>query len=269
MNKSRFAHHVAKESKRTILGELVKFVKGDWVSGPDKDLISPDEAFVAVMDTSTIGFVKWGDGEIIDAKMGLVANGFCMPQRRDLDDFDSKNWPVDKNGDRVDPWQATSLLVLASLDSPHDLYTFSTSSEGGRGAILDLEETHSQTTEGAGEYPVVTLGVGGYYHKDQTIGRVKTPVLKIVDAVDAGPFNALIARARGGASFIPMSSPVLIESAHTDLIAIAGGERAGEGTPPHEEVPEGYQGDDPSDDLGKDVPSEGQHMGIPGVQSAR
>jgi hypothetical protein len=246
MNKSRFAHHVAKESKRTILGKLVRFIKGDWVEGPDKDLIPPGEGFVAIMDTSTIGFVKWGGGEIIDAKMGLVANGFCMPHRNELGDLDSEDWPVDKNGDRVDPWQATSLLVFASLGSPHDLYTFSTSSVGGRGAILDLEEIHSQTTEGAGEYPVVLLETDFYKHKDSTIGRVYVPVFKVVGAVDAGPFNAMIARTRGGAAFLPTSVRA--------PIAITGGDPAGDGAPAYDEVPEGDRGVDPGDALGGDVP---------------
>ena len=46
--------------------------------------------------------------------------------RSDLDDFDSETWEVDEDGDRMDPWQKTTLIVLVSATVPHDLFTFST-----------------------------------------------------------------------------------------------------------------------------------------------
>lgn len=132
MSVSKFALYAAEGSNCKVLGKLVKYVKGEWQMGPNKDLISPDKRFVAVMDTLTVGWMKWVDGEQVDGKMGLVADGFRPVRRDELGDLDRKDWKVAKNGDRIDPWQKTTMMVFASATAPHDLYTFTTNSEGGR-----------------------------------------------------------------------------------------------------------------------------------------
>jgi hypothetical protein len=222
MKQSRFAQYAAEESKRRFLGKLIKFVKGEWQMGLNRDPISSSQRFVAVMDTLTIGYMKWVGGEIVDHKMGLVADGFRAAHRNDLDDLGGENWEASEYGDRIDPWQKTKLLVLVSPTAPHDLFTFSTSTEGGGNAIGDLCAAHGASTEGAGLYPVVTLGTDSYQHSNRAFGRVKVPVFKIVDCVEAAPFNALVAEARGGAGFMPASasSPAL-DTPDMSHIAIA------------------------------------------------
>jgi hypothetical protein len=127
--------------------------------------------------------------------------------RRDLDDYDSKSWKADENGDLVDPWQQTTLLVLVSPAEPHDLFTFSTSTEGGKSALNDLCIAHARTTENLGEYPIVTLKTGSYLHKIKSRGRIEVPVFEVVNRVEADRFNAIVAGARGGAGFIPTTLP--------------------------------------------------------------
>jgi hypothetical protein len=216
---SKFAQYVAKESKRMFPGTLVKYVQGEWQMGPDKAPISPNKRFVAVVDTVMAGFFKWGGGAVTDHKMGLVADGFLAPHRDELDDLSNENWETNEYGERQDPWQKTSLFVLIAANEPHDVVTFTTTTAGGQGAILDLCEAHLRTTEGNEQYPVVMLTSGSHPHKNRAFGHVKVPVFKIVDCVEAGPFNAIVAEARGGAGFIPMSPP------GTGPIAIANGRR--------------------------------------------
>ena len=110
--------------------------------------------------------------------------------------------------------------MLASASEPHELYTFSTTTVGGQSAIGDLCEAHARTTEGVGQYPVVTLGTGAYDHKIKSRGRVHVPVFRVVDCVEAGPFNAMVAEERGGAGFIPTSPPAL---STPDAVAITSG----------------------------------------------
>jgi hypothetical protein len=251
MGKSRFAQFAVEGSRRMFLGTLLKFVKGDWLMGPDKDLVPPDMRFVAVMDTATIGFFKWADGKPVDHKTGLIADGFRMPQRRDLDDFDSKSWRVDENGDRVDPWQQTTLLVLVSPDEPHDLFTFSTSTVGGEGAVTDLCGAHGRTTEGVGQYPVVTLTGDSYDHRIKSRGSVKVPVFKIVDSVAADEYNRIVAEARGGADFVPTSPPAL---GTADPIAIASERQPP--TPPKPPAIEGVSIEDAPPEDAPEGPSE-------------
>ena len=235
MKTSMFAQFAAEGSKRMFVGDLIKFVKGKWQVGADRDLISPDEPFVAAMETLTVGYLKWSaDGKPVDSQMGLVADGFRPPHRNELGDLDSKTWKVGENGrDRVDPWQETTLIVLISATEPHDLYTFSTSTVGGQGAIGDLCKAHARTTEGAGQYPVVTLASDSYQHKIPSRGRIDVPVFRVVDCVEAGPFNAMVAEARGGAVFIPTSPPALVTSG-TGPTAIARGMGS---TEPNDDIP--------------------------------
>ena len=207
MKTSRFAQYAAEGSKRMFVGTLIKCTKGEWQMGPDRDLISPNTRFVAVMDTATTGYLKWVGGNQVDGRMGLVADGFQPPHRNELDDLDREKWETDDDGARKDPWQKTDLLVLVSPTAPHDLYTFSTSSVGGASALADLCGAHARTTEGVGQYPVVTLDSDSYLHKIKSRGRIYFPVFKIVDSVEAAPFNAMVAEARGGAGFIPATLP--------------------------------------------------------------
>ena len=248
MKTSKFAQYAAEGSKRLL--------------GADEALISSSLSFVAVMDTVTIGHIKWVGGKPVDHRMGLVADGFHAVHRNDLDDLDSKNWETDENGARIDPWQKTALLVLASPAAPHDLHTFSTSTVGGHGAVNDLCEAHAKTTEDLGQYPVVTLASDSYLHKDRKVGRVDVPVFKIVDCVEAGPFNAVVAEARGGAGFIPTSPPALGTS-RIGPIAIGSGKASWGGPPwPHDD-----DGDDDGplppdpDDSTIPYPSKGERVG--------
>ena len=44
-----------------FIGGLVKHVKGEWQMGSAKDLIPPDQRFIAVMATPTVGYLPvWG-----------------------------------------------------------------------------------------------------------------------------------------------------------------------------------------------------------------
>ena len=203
MGNSKFALYAAETSKRTFLGDLLKYNKGVWTG--DKVPIPPEELFVAVMNSLTIGFVKWADGKVVDDELGLVVDGYRPPHRNELGDLDSTSWEKEKDGAHKDPWQKTTMLVFVSLNEPNDVKTFSTGSIGGEGAIAALCEAHGRTTEGVGQYPVLQLASDSYQHKIKSYGTVYVPVFKIVDNVDAAPFDAIVAEERGEAAFMPAS----------------------------------------------------------------
>ena len=144
--------------------------------------------------------------------------------------------------------------MLVSATAPHDLYTFTTTTVGGKNAIVDLCEAHAQDHRRTGEYPIVRLATDSYPHKIKARGRVKVPVFKIVDCVEAEPFNAMIAGARGGAGFIPTSPPAPLTSG-MGPIAIASGRRPPAPPAPHDEYDEpplpdpDDPGPEPSDDF--------------------
>ena len=138
---------------------MLKFTKGVWEQGLNRASVPSAKTFVAIMNTLMEGHIKWAEGRPVDAAMGLVADGFQPMERDDLGDLDPEEWEIDENKKRQDPWQSTTLLVFVSAEPPHEVYTFSTSTVGGQGAVGALCEAHARATEDAGQYPVVTLAV--------------------------------------------------------------------------------------------------------------
>ena len=226
--------------------------------GPDKDLISSDKAFVAVMDTLTVGYIKWcADRKPSTAGWASSLTG-SSPRPQELDDLDSENWEVGDNGDRIDPWQLTNLLVLVSADEPYDPFTFSTSSQGGRSAIADLCEAHGDDRRRR-RYPVVLLETDPTA-SDRMSGSIKVPVLKIIDAVDVQPVQRPDRWDPRRRALIPT------------LAAIAPPRRQWRGGRRRLPTPRRRKAIRATIRamLSKGMcPSEGEHMGLPGVQSAR
>ena len=140
MRTSKFALYAAETSKRTFVGDLLKYNKGVWTGG--KTPVPPDELFVAIMNALTVGFVKWGGGQVTDSEMGLVVDGYRPPHRNDLDDNDSTTWEKEDDGALKDPWQKATMLPFVRVDPPNEVFTFSTATVGGEGAIAVLCEAH-------------------------------------------------------------------------------------------------------------------------------
>jgi len=113
-----------------IIGELLKFAKGDYLAGQDNRLVPTGTRLVAAMETLETGWVRWADVKPTDRRMGLVVEGFTPAWRKELGDLDKALWERDDRGEPRDPWQKTEQIVLAD---PRDgtLFTFTTSSEGG------------------------------------------------------------------------------------------------------------------------------------------
>lgn len=89
----------------------------------------------------------------------------------------------------------------------------------------------------------MTLGGGEYQHREY--GRVDVPVFEIVGEIEAGPFNALVAEARGGAGFLPAAASAL--TSNVGPIAITGGEGTWDDPPspdPDDPGPDYPSGDD-------------------------
>jgi hypothetical protein len=91
------------------------------------------------------------------------------------------------------------------------VYTFTTSSNGGRTAVDDLLMEVSGYP--AGIYPVVELQTSSYMHSKREIGRVKVPVFKTVGKVESALFDRVIAQALGrSAPATEMSEPAPVSA---------------------------------------------------------
>lgn len=164
-----------------IVGELLKFSKGDWLAGQEADELPQYTKLVALMTTLTVGWQKWEYQKPVAYRMGLLVDGFIPPRRDELGDTDDATWEVDDEGRPKDPWQLTNYLQLCDPTDATKIYTFTTASKGGLGAVGKLCKEYGRESEKrADQWPMVTLGSGSYAHKDRSLGRIKFPEMLIV-----------------------------------------------------------------------------------------
>ena len=164
-----------------IVGRLIKFGKeGTFITADDDAAVAEGTEFTVLADQTLIGWLRFRDDAPPDRVMGLLYDGFRMPQRAELGDVDPANWPAGLSGAPEDPWRHHIYLVLQHADTA-ELFTFATSSMTGRRAAGNLlrhydrmQRTHPN------ELPVVKLRVGGFQHRDERIGWVSTPVFAVV-----------------------------------------------------------------------------------------
>jgi hypothetical protein len=161
-----------------IVGQLLKFSKGDYLAGQEGTEIALGSKFVAIMDQLMVGWIKWRDATPVEHVMGLVSNGYVPPKRAELDDNDEDSWDTNDDGHPRDPWQFSNYLVVVEPKEKTP-YTFTTSSKGGLGAIGELCKFYGKAMrERPDDFPVIELGVGSYMARDKSRGRIKFPILK-------------------------------------------------------------------------------------------
>ena len=170
----------------SIVGRMVKFDTkgGQFFTADDDEEISADDDFVVLADQTLIGRVKFnGKGEPPDRRMGLLYDGFVMPDRKDLGDTDQAKWEIGLDGKPADPWQHHIYLVLQN-GATGELFTFATSTDTGRRAAGNLLRHYDRLTKTHPDmYPVVRLKVGGFNHRDERVGWVSTPMFAVVGRI--------------------------------------------------------------------------------------
>ena len=192
-------------SQRALVGTLVRFNKGDWLSGKDDDEIEVGTKFTAIMDQLEIGWMKWVDSKPESREMGKLSEGFRPPRRNALGDTDEAQWDVDNSGKPRDPWQYTQHLVMRTPgttgEDDEDLFTFATSSRGGINAVGELCKVYGkQMRMRPDEWPVVEIGVDKYKHPNKEYGIIKVPTLSVVGWEPKVPAKKLAAPARRAAA---------------------------------------------------------------------
>jgi len=190
--RNAFESYGQQMSISSITGTLIKFNKGDWVTGDDEDLDDNME-LVANMDQLMVGWIKWVDNRPAEQIMGPVAEGYQAPRRNELGDTNQDEWETDDQNRPRDPWQFSNYIVLKEPGqdaSTDNLYTFATSSKGGLGAIGALcREYGKDMRRRPDQYPIIRLGTDSYNHREY--GRTKVPLLTIVGWEPKAQFEAV------------------------------------------------------------------------------
>jgi hypothetical protein len=164
-----------------IAGRLVKWSKeGKFIYHDTGEEVPETDAFVALCPETLVGWMKFKKDGPPDRAMGLLYDGFVMPDRSELDEQDPTSWELGLDGKPADPWQNTIYLVLQHGDTA-ELATFTTSSKTGRRAVGNLLRHYERMLKThPGELPVVNLKKGGFAHRDERIGWVATPAFAVV-----------------------------------------------------------------------------------------
>jgi hypothetical protein len=171
-----FEAAAAEGAERILKGDLLKFSDGHWLVGREALPMKQDVRLV-VMATAA-AWVKWEGGKPV--RYIVRQAGVPFPEREELGDLDESKWEPGPDDKPRDPWQSTRFVHLTNPETA-SLFTFTTTSWGGRGAVIDLADAIVRY-RGArpGAHPVVVLQSAPMQTK---FGKKWRPVFQIVDWV--------------------------------------------------------------------------------------
>lgn len=175
-------------TQQRLVGDMMKFSKGDFVAGLDQREIPLGTRFAANMAALMVGWLLWEDNKPAEQLMGLISDGFRPARRADLGHTDKELWELDDQGVPQDPWQLSNYLILK--DENGTLYTFVTSSTGGRQAIGELCKVYGkEMRQHPGMCPIIELDAGKYKHSNPRYGWIKFPKFKVTGWVPQAIFD--------------------------------------------------------------------------------
>ena len=156
---------------------LLKFKKGDYVSGSDGKAVPLQSQFTAYCSNWTKCWVKFLNGELADRKM-YKWDDKNIPKRVQLDEQDQSKWPLGLDGKPNDPWVYQYILPMENDDEVRLLFV--TSSVGGRRAVADLCKAYARhmARTGVRAQPLISLGVTDMPTK---YGGTKRPFFPIIE----------------------------------------------------------------------------------------
>jgi hypothetical protein len=167
-------HHLreaARKHKQTRLNmPLLKFTKGDFVLGKDKENVSLGTEFVALVLEARHGVECWDGRERTAQNIGRVASSFKV------EDVERLN-AIERMSDEK-PWRHVVCLPLVTADG-RDMMLFKSSSAGGRYAFYHLID---QYVPGASRRPskVPRIALGSSSYESKKYGRIQEPTFTIV-----------------------------------------------------------------------------------------
>jgi hypothetical protein len=150
-------------------------VKGKYEIGDDE--VPSGTEYIAHIDQTCRGWVKFEDSKVVGRYIGKIADGFRPQPREELSDADPKKWKEeDADGKPRDPWVKQWFVPLIGVEG-NDFVTFVTGSHGGANAICNLLRVYGHRMAD-GFLPIIALKTSSYKHKKY--GRIEEPDFPIV-----------------------------------------------------------------------------------------
>lgn len=162
-------------------GTFLKFSKGDWLIGKDRDEREINgKELIADLGNLQLGWRKWDNKRIAEQHIGPVAESYIPPQRNALGDLDDTLWERDDKGNPIDPW-VFGLYMRLIDPGTGEAFIWSATSGGAKKAVGKLTKEFSKQRKSNPQQctPVVKLETDAYQHPKY--GRVKVPLLTVVD----------------------------------------------------------------------------------------
>ena len=162
----------AEATERTIKGAILKFADRRWTSGKEAASVKDGTKLVALATTAM--WVRWEDGRPVEQ---LVRRpGERLPERENLSHTNEDEWPTGPGNEPQDPWQNTRLVYLVDPDTA-EAFTFSTSSWGGRSAVIELgDQIRRMRAAHPDAAPIVELRAA---EMPTRFGRKSKPAFKV------------------------------------------------------------------------------------------
>jgi hypothetical protein len=192
----RFRQAAVRNTRFTLMGQGLRFRKGDWLFGSDKQKIADGTRFTAIMGEARNGWIKWNADKTSTNIVGKIADGFEPPPLETLDCRDEAQWPIGLDGKKQDPWRPVVYLPLVSMDG-EQLLTFTSATKTGRPAFWKLVDRYAWAgRKHPGQYPIIEIQATGY--QDKRFGWIDTPSFKIVGWTDRPNVAQLTGDGDGG-----------------------------------------------------------------------
>jgi hypothetical protein len=160
-------------SQRVLRGTLIRFADWNWSRGKEAEPIEKGTQLIAT--GTAAAWVKWQGGKPVETR--LRQPGAAMLEREELGNTDESLWEVGADKRPKDPWAHTRFVYMLDPMTA-EAYTFSTSSFGGREAVVNLGDAIARMRSAYPDaMPVVALEAAPMMTR---FGRKSKPTFKIV-----------------------------------------------------------------------------------------
>ena len=159
-------------------GDFVNFngQTGAWTRR--KEPIGATVPFLCNMRQIALGWVKLVDGKPVDRRTGFLIEGYERPERssNQLDDHEASRWPLNRRGEREDPWRKTTYLPMRCMEDGENV-VYGPFADTQRKAIRSFIGIYRRSVRD-GKDPVVLLENRSFVN--QSGGTTYVPTFKII-----------------------------------------------------------------------------------------